>query len=143
MWPTAYAMVVTVSPKANATPRKPMPSWTRSPLRKREARTAAPQPAKTSQKVPRNSAASLRGSKELEVSAIGLLLLRAETAQSRDRGCNQQKLTACGTRGTADPPTSGPFLATRRLSCQPRVPRRYAPRQDPRRRRCHEHANGQ
>src|ERR1700743_2769959 len=51
MWPMAKAMVRTVRPKANATPRKPMPSWG-----KPAASTADPQPPKTSQKVPKNSA---------------------------------------------------------------------------------------
>ncbi len=31
MWPTAYAIVTTVRPKARATPRKPIPSWTDPP----------------------------------------------------------------------------------------------------------------
>src|SRR5580693_3102171 len=44
-------MVKTVSPKAQATPRKPMPV-----LGKPAASTAAPQPPKTSQNVPINSA---------------------------------------------------------------------------------------
>src|SRR5580704_17688267 len=44
-------MVKTVSPKAQATPRKPMPV-----LGKPAASTAAPQPPKTSQNVPTNSA---------------------------------------------------------------------------------------
>src|SRR5579862_8702871 len=49
-WPMAKAMVRTVSPKAKATPTYPMPRWTPA------ARTALPQPPKTSQKVPKNSA---------------------------------------------------------------------------------------
>src|ERR1700740_2151071 len=44
-------MVSTVKPKASATPAKPMPA-----TGKPAARTALPQPPKTSQKVPRNSA---------------------------------------------------------------------------------------
>src|SRR4051794_9350982 len=55
MWPMAYAMVSTVSPKANATPRKPMPVLGNVALS-----TAAPHPPKTSQAVPRSSAASRR-----------------------------------------------------------------------------------
>src|SRR5258708_40170758 len=50
MWPMAKAMVRTVRPKAKDTPTWPMPRWTPA------ARTALPQPAKTSQKVPKNSA---------------------------------------------------------------------------------------
>src|ERR1700684_1598254 len=48
-------MVSTVSPNANATPINPMPS-----SGKPAASTALPQPPKTSQKVPKNSAASFR-----------------------------------------------------------------------------------
>src|SRR4051794_1273401 len=44
-------MVRTVSPKANATPRKPMPSSGNA-----AESTAEPQPPKVSQKVPQNSA---------------------------------------------------------------------------------------
>lgn len=51
MWPIASAMVGTVSPNANATPANPMPE-----LGNAAARTALPQPPKTSQKVPRHSA---------------------------------------------------------------------------------------
>src|SRR5687768_2374561 len=47
-WPTAYAMVSTVRPKASDTPSH----WTFS-----LASTAVPQPPKTSQNVPKNSAA--------------------------------------------------------------------------------------
>src|SRR5450631_1505462 len=56
-WPTAYAIVITVSPKASATPRKPMPTeiWS-GLLMNLAAITALPQPPNTSQKVPRNSA---------------------------------------------------------------------------------------
>src|SRR5271154_4315222 len=46
-------MVSTVSPKAKATPTKPMPSCGNA-----AARTALPHPPNTSQKVPRNSAVS-------------------------------------------------------------------------------------
>src|SRR5271156_4883910 len=52
-WPMAKAMVSTVRPKARATPTKPIPR-----LGKAAARTALPQPPKTSQKVPKNSAAA-------------------------------------------------------------------------------------
>ena len=56
--PSANTPVSTVSPKASATPANPMPIWT--PLdRNFAASTALPQPPKTSQKVPRNSAPSL------------------------------------------------------------------------------------
>ena len=55
----AKAMVRTVSPKAKATPRKPMLNVTPFIVdRKAAAKTAAPQPPKTSQKVPKNSAAA-------------------------------------------------------------------------------------
>ena len=47
-WPRAYAMVSTVRPKASETPSH----WTFS-----LASTAVPQPPKTSQNVPKNSAA--------------------------------------------------------------------------------------
>ena len=47
----AKAIVNTVNPKASATPAKPMPSPGNA-----AARTALPQPPKTSQKVPKNSA---------------------------------------------------------------------------------------
>jgi len=49
----AKAMVSTVRPKARATPTKPMPR-----LGNAAAKTALPQPPKTSQKVPKNSAAA-------------------------------------------------------------------------------------
>src|ERR1700730_3355903 len=48
-------MVRTVSPNAKATPTNPMPS-----CGKAAASTALPQPPNTSQKVPKNSAVSLR-----------------------------------------------------------------------------------
>src|SRR5580765_3885405 len=51
MWPIPYAMVSTVRPKANATPRNPIPR-----LGKAAASTALPQPPRTNQKVPMNSA---------------------------------------------------------------------------------------
>ena len=47
MCPTAKAIVKTVSPKANATPSRPMPT-----SGKAAASTALPQPPKTNQKVP-------------------------------------------------------------------------------------------
>ena len=47
----ANAMVKTVSPKASATPRNPIPSAGNA-----AASTALPQPPKTSQNVPKNSA---------------------------------------------------------------------------------------
>src|ERR1035441_4811992 len=49
----ANAMVSTVRPKAKATPRKPMPN-----CGKAADSTALPQPPRTSQKVPKNSAAA-------------------------------------------------------------------------------------
>src|ERR1700688_4119608 len=65
-------MVKTVSPKAQATPRKPMPV-----LGKPAASTAAPQPPKTSQKVPINSAIE-RVPKDMIV-----ILLRQATPELR------------------------------------------------------------
>src|ERR1700733_294593 len=53
MCPMAYAMVSTVRPKANETPSRPIPT-----LGKPAARTALPQPPKTSQNVPKSSAAA-------------------------------------------------------------------------------------
>src|SRR6478609_12239208 len=53
MWPTAYAIVRTVRPKARATPSQPTPT---SGLV--VASTAVPQPPKTRTNVPRNSAVS-------------------------------------------------------------------------------------
>src|SRR5262245_10465089 len=53
MWLTAYIIVSTLKPKARAMPKKPMPV-----LGNFDASTAAPQPPKTSQKVPMNSAAT-------------------------------------------------------------------------------------
>src|SRR5580704_12100322 len=50
-WPMAKAMVRTVRPKASETPTKPIPRPGNA-----AARTALPQPPKTSQKVPKNSA---------------------------------------------------------------------------------------
>src|SRR5690606_1179889 len=50
--PSAYAPVSTVRPKASATPANPIPS-----SGKAAASTALPQPPRTSQNVPRNSAA--------------------------------------------------------------------------------------
>jgi hypothetical protein len=59
MWPIVYAIVSTVSPKANATPAKPIPKLIGvSPTlaAKTAAKTALPQPPNTSQKVPKHSA---------------------------------------------------------------------------------------
>src|SRR5580765_7986674 len=53
MWPTAYAMVRTVKPKARETPWRPMPT-----LGKAAAKTALPHPPNTNHKVPINSAPS-------------------------------------------------------------------------------------
>src|SRR6202044_622666 len=58
-WPMAKAMVRTVRPKAKATPRNPTLKMTPGVFDgKPAARTAVPQPPKTSQKVPKNSAAA-------------------------------------------------------------------------------------
>src|SRR4029077_1376823 len=54
MWPIANAMVKTVRPNARATPAKPIPR-----PGKAAASTALPQPPKTSQEVPMNSANAL------------------------------------------------------------------------------------
>src|SRR5262245_31030556 len=53
MGPNVYAPVSTVSPNASETPRRPIPT-----PGKVAARTALPHPPRTSQNVPRNSAAS-------------------------------------------------------------------------------------
>ena len=53
-WPTAEAIVNTERPKANETPSSPMPTCGNA-----AASTALPQPPKTSQSVPRNSADNL------------------------------------------------------------------------------------
>src|ERR1700730_15827003 len=50
-WPIAYAMVKTVRPNASETPTNPMPS-----VGNAAANTALPQPPRTSQRVPMNSA---------------------------------------------------------------------------------------
>src|SRR5579863_817205 len=55
MGPIVYAIVRSVSPKASATPAKPIPVFG-----KPAANTALPQPPKTSQNVPKHSAASRR-----------------------------------------------------------------------------------
>src|SRR3954451_1307045 len=61
MWPTAYAIVSTVNPKAKATPTKPIPTPLSAPVgvRKLAARTALPVPPNTSTNVPANSAPKL------------------------------------------------------------------------------------
>jgi hypothetical protein len=47
----AKAMVSTVKPNARDTPRRPMPTFGKA-----AAKTALPQPPRTNQKVPKNSA---------------------------------------------------------------------------------------
>ncbi len=59
--PTAYAIVTTESPKASETPSRPTPSCEDgvvSPVgvKNDDPKIAVPQPANTSQKVPRSSA---------------------------------------------------------------------------------------
>src|SRR6476469_9688353 len=70
-WPTAYAIVSTERPKANATTSRPMPT-----PGKAAASTALPQPPRTSHSVPRNSAVSLC---ESEYSFIALFLSDRES----------------------------------------------------------------
>ena len=53
IWPKAYTIVTTVSPKAKAIPKTPMPSPGMPALR-----SALPQPANTNQNVPSASAAN-------------------------------------------------------------------------------------
>src|SRR5258708_37954164 len=53
MCPMAKAIVKTVKPKASDTPARPMPTFGKA-----AASTALPQPPRTSQNVPTNSAAS-------------------------------------------------------------------------------------
>src|SRR5262245_57106972 len=60
MWPNAYAPVSTVKPNATLTPSRPIPRLLSG--RKLAASTAEPHPPRTSQNVPRNSAASFRES---------------------------------------------------------------------------------
>ncbi len=57
MVPKAYTPVSTVSPNASETPRKPIPTDNPSDMNF-AANTALPQPPKTNQNVPMNSAAS-------------------------------------------------------------------------------------
>ena len=52
IWPMAYTIVTTATPKAKAMPTTPMPSPGRPALR-----SALPQPANTNQNVPSASAA--------------------------------------------------------------------------------------
>src|SRR5262245_28665620 len=87
-------MVSTVRPKANETPRRPIPT-----LGKAAASTALPQPPKTSQNVPRNSAAALL------VSDIGV--------SPFEQPSNKVKLLQCT--------TEGPFIVrhTKRTSTAP------------------------
>ena len=61
----AYAMVSTVSPKASATPSRPMPTCGNA-----AESTALPQPPKTSQKVPKNSAET-RLDRGITISSLG------------------------------------------------------------------------
>src|SRR5579863_10310331 len=77
----AKAMVTTVSPKARATPSRPIPTWGKA-----AASTALPQPPSTSQKVPMNSAASFLV-KGMDDSAVSVLV--GATAQNRA----EQKIT--------------------------------------------------
>src|SRR5271156_2612877 len=73
-WPMAKAMVRTVRPKAKATPTNPTLKLTPGIFDgKPAARTAVPQPPKTSQKVPKNSAAA-----RLERCMVYLLFLMSE-----------------------------------------------------------------
>src|SRR5882672_12067725 len=85
MWPIANAIVSTVSPNASETPSSPMPTFGNA-----AASTALPQPPRTSQKVPTNSAtgfftvfsSDLRGGRRLEVQRS-----RAHHAGLRCRAC--------------------------------------------------------
>ena len=52
--PIANAIVRSVNPKARETPRRPIPTFWKT-----AASTALPQPPRTSQNVPRNSAVAL------------------------------------------------------------------------------------
>src|ERR1700743_1512443 len=71
-------MVNTVSPKAKATPTKPIPS-----AGKAAASTALPQPPKTSQKVPKNSAVQRRESGMVGIAHLSFLRIK----QSWSYGC--------------------------------------------------------
>ena len=61
----AYAMVSTVRPKASDTPSRPIPT-----LGNAAARTALPQPPKTSQNVPKNSAARIGSPRNLRLERL-------------------------------------------------------------------------
>src|ERR1039457_5568966 len=77
MCPMANAIVRTVKPNARATPRYPIPTFGMP-----AARTALPQPPKTSQKVPMNSAMALfaKGiAVSFSASAIGVTARRLGT----------------------------------------------------------------
>src|SRR5689334_1523864 len=85
MWPIAYAIVRTVKPKASDTPRKPMPKPGNA-----AASTALPQPPKTSQNVPMNSAIALllKGiATPFDVVHSTLKLRRLESPQAPEIGC--------------------------------------------------------
>jgi hypothetical protein len=80
--PTANAIVNTVRPKASDTPKKPIPVFG-----KVAARTALPQPPRTNQKVPMNSATSFLIILKLSISLkklvffVGYLLPSVNTPQ--------------------------------------------------------------
>src|SRR5579863_6261575 len=87
----AKAMVSTVRPKARATPRYPMPT-----LGTPAASTAEPHPPKTSQKVPKNSAAARlpMGMEDLLDSDSGMLACGPKIFRggSVPQNCRNQKL---------------------------------------------------
>src|SRR5579864_9198663 len=91
MCPIAKAMVRTVSPKARATPAYPMPT-----LGTPAASTAEPHPPKTSQKVPKNSAAA-----RLPI-GMGDLLSRMKNMSLRGPVSSERKRVAQGDRNQKD-----------------------------------------
>src|ERR1700761_4058048 len=82
-------MVTTVRPKAKATPTKPIPR-----AGKAAASTALPQPPKTSQKVPKNSAMQRRESGIVGIAHLSFLRIE----QSSSYGCGA---VAAGSSRTA------------------------------------------
>src|SRR5690242_8886899 len=77
MVPKAYTPVRTVRPNAKATPRNPMPSETPSDVANLAAKTALPQPPRTNQKVPMNSAVN-------RCSMVGGVIAQSRTSMHGD-----------------------------------------------------------
>src|SRR5215469_1695603 len=109
MPPMAKAMVSKVSPKAKATPRKPIPRCPApgSPAGNEAANSALPQPPKTNQNVPKNSAAArlpidivssqFVGFDENNVVALSYTYDEAAGVQSRARCWRKSSAGQCAT----------------------------------------------